>query len=301
MPDRREFLRQVAGAAVTGALAPISLAGEASVRADEIKFGCAAITWGGNDEHAIDDISALGYAGIQLRTSVLKAYADRPAALRDLLATRHLTFVALSSGNVPIDPAVEEKVIDEHLAHARFLRQAGGLYLQLIDERPRGRAVEPGDYVRLGNLLTEIGKRVAEVGVQAVYHPHMGSIGEKPADIDRVLDATDPKYVPLLFDVAHYQAGGGDPVRAIHRYAGRIALLHIKDLRQPAHSAPFQFVELGRGSVDLRGIFAALRAERFKGWAIVELDSVPEAGLSPKEAAAISKRYLEEKIGARIS
>ena len=271
------------------------------MRADDIKFGYAAITWGGNDEQAIADISALGYAGIQLRTSVLKSYGDRPAALRNLLAERHLTFVALSSGNVPIDPATEGKVIAEHLAHARFLRAAGGLYLQLIDERPKGRAVEPEDYGRLGKLLTEIGKRVADVGVQAVYHPHMGSIGEKPADIDRVLDATDPKYVPLLFDVAHYQAGGGDPVRAIRRYASRIALLHIKDLRQPAGSAPFQFVELGRGSVDLPGVFAALRAERFRNWAIVELDSVPEPGLSPKEAAAISKHYLEEKIGVRIS
>lgn len=301
MPDRREFLRQVAGAAAAGALLPMPSAAGTIVGADEIKFGCAAITWGGNDERAIDDIGALGYAGIQLRTSVLKAYGDRPAALRDLLASRHLTFVALSSGNVPIDPATQGKVIEEHLAHARFLRAAGGLYLQLIDERPKGRAVEPGDYAQLGKLLTEIGKRVADIGVQAAYHPHMGSIGETPDAIDRILDATDPTSVRLLFDVAHYQAGGGDPVRAIHRYSKRIALLHIKDLRQPAGNAPFQFVELGRGSVNLPGVFSALREERFTGWAIVELDSVPEPNLSPKEAAGISKHYLEEKIGVRIS
>ena len=301
MQDRREFLRQVAGAAAAGALLPVSSTAEGIVRADDIKFGCAAITWGGNDERAIDDISALGYAGIQLRTSVLKAYADRPAALRELLAKRHLTFAALSSGNVPIDPAMQRKVIDEHLAHARFLRAAGGFYLQLIDERPKGRPVEAADCAQLGKLLTEIGKRVADVGVQAAYHPHMGSIGEKPEEIDRVIDATDAQYVRLLFDVAHYQAGGGDPVRAIHRYANRIALLHIKDLRQPAGNAPYQFVELGRGSVNLPGVFSALREERFSGWAIVELDSVPEPDLSPKEAAAISKRYLEEKIGVRIS
>jgi inosose dehydratase len=301
MPDRREFLRQIGGATAAGMLLPVPSAVQILVRANDIKFGCAAITWGGNDGRAIDDISALGYAGIQLRTSVLKAYADRPSALRDLLGERHLTFVALSSGNVPIDPATHEKVVEEHLAHARFLRAAGGLYLQLIDERPKGRAVEAGDYAQLGKLLTEIGKRVADLGVQAAYHPHMGSIGETPDAIDRVLDATDPKHVRLLFDVAHYQAGGGDPVRAIHRYANRIGLLHIKDLRQAAGSARYQFVELGRGSVNLPGVFDALREERFDGWAIVELDSVPEPDLSPKEAAAISKQYLEETIGVRIS
>jgi len=299
MTNRRDFLRQLGGAAAASSLLPMA-SSLPFVRAEDIKFGCAAITWGGNDERAIDDISALGYAGIQLRTSALKAYADKPAALRDLLAQRHLTFVALSSGNVPIDPGTREKVIEEHLAHARFLRAAGGLYLQLIDERPRGRPVGPADYPQLGRLLTEIGKRVADVGVQAAYHPHMGSMGEKPDEIDRILDTTDPKYVRLLFDVAHYQAGGGDPALAIHRYANRIALLHIKDLRQPAGSAPYQFVELGRGSVNLPAVFLALREEHFDGWAVVELDSVPEPDLSPKEAAAISKRYLETKIGARI-
>jgi len=299
MTNRRDFLRQLGGAAAASSLLPMA-SSLPFVRAEDIKFGCAAITWGGNDERAIDDISALGYAGIQLRTSALKAYADKPAALRDLLAQRHLTFVALSSGNVPIDPGTREKVIEEHLAHARFLRAAGGLYLQLIDERPRGRPVGPADYAQLGRLLTEIGKRVADVGVQAAYHPHMGSMCEKPDEIDRILDTTDPKYVRLLFDVAHYQAGGGDPALAIHRYANRIALLHIKDLRQPAGSAPYQFVELGRGSVNLPAVFLALREEHFDGWAVVELDSVPEPDLSPKEAAAISKRYLETKIGARI-
>jgi inosose dehydratase len=273
-------------------------------RADAFKFGYAAITWGGDDVRAIDDISALGFPGIQLRASVLGKFGSRPAALRDLLAERRLTFVALSSGNVPIDPALEAKVIDEHVAHAKFLRDAGGLYLQLIDERPKGRAVESGDYARLGRLLTEIGKRVADLGVRAAYHPHAGSIGERPNEIDRVLDATDPKYVGLLLDVAHYQVGGGDPVAAVRRYAQRIQLLHIKDVVQPAPGAAmpsFQFVELGRGTVDLKGIFEALRAAHFDGWAVVELDSVNSAGETPKDAAAISKRYIEQVIGARVS
>lgn len=83
---------------------------------------------------------------------------------------------------------------------------------------------------------------------------------------------------------------------AIRKYADRLLFRHIKDLRQPQ-----QFVELGRGSVDLRGVFAALREVKFGGWVVVELDSVPDKGGTPKESAEISKRYLQQVIGARLS
>jgi inosose dehydratase len=175
--------------------------------------------------------------------------------------------------------------------------------LQLIDERPAGRAVEAGDTQRLGRLLTEIGKRSADIGIAVAYHPHMGSIGERPNDIERVLDASDPKYVKLLLDVAHYQVGGGDPVAAIRRHADRLLFLHIKDVRRPIRETPpsYEFVELGRGSVDLPGVFAALRDVQFHGWAIVELDDVPDHARTPKDAAAISKRYLEDVIRVPVS
>ena len=294
MPSRRDFLRYL-GSGTAAALLPLPNVRLPIGAADGIKVGYAAITWGGNDEQAIEDISAVGFPGIQLRAGVLSRFGDRPAELRDLLARHRLTFVALSSGNVSIDPALETQMIDEHVAHARFLRDAGGLYLQLIDERPKGRAIAPGDHERLGKVMTEIGKRTAELGIPIAYHPHLGSIGEKPGDIDRVLDACDPRYVRLLLDVAHYQAGGGDPVAAVRKYADRLLFLHIKDLRER------RFVELGRGSVDLRGVFAALRDVHFSGWAVVELDSVPDKGGTPKESAEISKRYLRDVIRLPLS
>lgn len=302
MPSRRDFMSEVSAAAAA-ALLPIGRAMMLVSAPSGIKVGCAAITWGGNDEQAITDIGDLGYAGIQLRASAVRQYGADPAALRDLLARHRLTFVALSSGDVPIDPVTESQVIEQHASNARFLHDAGGLYLQLIDQRPRGRDIERADYTRLGRMLTEIGKRAADAGVTAAYHPHMGSVGEKPDASDRVLDASDPRYVRLLLDVAHYQAGGGDPVAAIRRYRDRIALLHIKDLRRPvsADGPAYEFVELGRGVVDLRGVFTALREIGFQGWAVVELDSVPDASRTPKEANAISKRYLEETIGLRIT
>jgi inosose dehydratase len=303
MTSRREFLRQLGGSALGAALPIRSVEGTLGSAAD-IKVGCAAITWGGDDRQAIADISALRFPGIQLRANAVARFRERPGELRDLLARYNLTFVALSSGNVSIDPSTEAQVIEQHVGHARFLRDAGGLYLQLIDQRPSGREAEPADYARLGRLLTEIGKRTADLGIPVGYHHHVGSLGEKPGEIERVLDAADPRYVRLLLDVAHYHVGGGDPVAAVRRYAERLLFLHIKDVRvaAPGASGPaFRFVELGRGSVDLQGVFAALREADFGGWAVVELDSVSAPGQSPKEANAISKRYLEQVIGLRVS
>lgn len=298
MTTRRDFLRTLGGGAAA-ALLPLPNVNPLS--AGGIKYGYAAITWGGHDEQAIEEISAVGFPGIQLRAGVLSRFGDRPRELRDLLARHRLTFVALSSGNVSIDPALESRMIDEHVSHAKFLRDAGGLYLQLIDERPKGREVTSGDHERLGRLMTEIGKRTADLGIPLAYHPHMGSMGEKPADIERILAASDPRYVRLLLDVAHYREGGGDPVAAIRRHAERLLFLHIKDVRHSsAVGPPYQFVELGRGSVDLPAVFAALRDVRFNGWAVVELDAVPDKGGTAKESAEISKRYLQDVVGADL-
>jgi len=257
-----------------------------------VKIGYAAITWGGNDLAAIDDISSLGYTGIQLRSNVLAQFGERPVELRTLLAKRGLTFVALSSGSIRVDNPDPAAMIDTHVRNARFLRDAGGLYLQLTVDRPTGRAVADADYVNAGRLLAEIGRRTADLGIPVGFHPHMGSLAERPGELDRVMDAADPRYVRLLLDVAHYSQGGGDSVAAIRRYRDRLLFLHIKDVRTASSANGYQFVELGQGRVNVRDVFAALTEVSFRGWAVVELDAVPDAMRSPKESAAISKRYL---------
>src|ERR1700759_1602766 len=107
MPSRREFLRHLGGGAAAAALLPVGRVGSLMSAPSAIKVGCAAITWGGNDEQAIADIGDLGFPGLQLRANAVRQYGASPTALRELLVGRHLTFVALSSGDVSIDPAAE--------------------------------------------------------------------------------------------------------------------------------------------------------------------------------------------------
>jgi inosose dehydratase len=200
------------------------------------------------------------------------------------LAERRLELVALSSGNLVHDPPnAASDSLKQHIGHARFVRDVGGRYLQVLEERPRGHNAVPEDYRFLGGWLTELGKRTAQLGVPLVYHNHMGGFGEAPDEVARILDAADPTVVHFLLDTAHYKQAGGDPAAAIRRHGSRIRLLHLKDL------AGDRFVELGKGSIDFSTVFAALDEIRYDGWGIVELDESP----TPKESGATNRRYLE--------
>lgn len=294
---RRDFLAGTVGAGALAALGPRPHAWSASLPAvARIQFGYAALTWGGNDALAIDEVSALGFRGIQLRASAVATWGSRPAELKALLADRRLSLVALSSGGVLLDPDAEAENMALHLRHARFLRDAGGTFLQVVDQRPTGRAPTPDDFRRMGRLLSELGRQVADVGVRLSYHNHMGNLGQAPEEVARVLDAADPRYVQLQLDIAHWQQAGGDPAGAIRDYAGRMTFLHIKDLESPTPGrgpGSFRFVELGRGKVDLKAVFAALEATSYEGWAVVELDRVPDPAGTPRESGLVAKRFIE--------
>jgi inosose dehydratase len=302
MVTRREFL----GTALVAAGLQPSLyvfddgTGSAKALADrQIKYGYAAITWGADLAKAMDDIAAVGFRAIQLRGEAFAQFGERPLELRDNLARHNLTFAVLSSGNLSIDPAREREELATHTRHAQFVRDAGGLYLQVIDERPKGRPIVADDYRRLGRLMTELGKRTADLGIPLVYHHHMNSTGEKPQEVKAVLDAADPKHVRLLFDIAHYQQGGGDPVAALKQYRDWLEVLHLKDVRAGGTNG-YEFVELGRGRVDVPGVFNVLREIGYDKWAIVELDRVPDPGRTPKESAEMNRRYLVEQMHQTI-
>jgi inosose dehydratase len=270
-----------------------------------IRFGYAAITWSGDDTQAIKDISEIGFPGIQLRNNVLKDYGERPKALRDLLDQYKLEMVALSSGGVGIAAGTETNEIAKHVRNAKFVHDVGGHYLQVTDSaRPKDRKPTPSDFKQLGRLLTEIGKRATDLGVPVGYHNHMGSLGEAPDEVDRIMDAADPRYVKLELDIAHYQQGGGDPARAIRQYHDRLLFLHIKDVEsistKDERGRTYRWVELGRGRVDLPAVFAALKDVKFRGWAVIELDSVPDKSRTPKECAQISKKYVQDTLRMKI-
>jgi len=272
-------------------------------RAQGIQFGYTAMTWGNEERQAIEDIAAVGYSGVQFRANAVDDF--KPAELKDLLVQHKLTFVALSSGEVSLDEP-EESQIAKHVANAQFVKDAGGLYVQVLDQlKTYPRTATPEECKRLGKLLTDIGKRTADIGVPLGYHNHLNTLSQMSESLNLILDNADPKYVKLELDTAHIVAGGGDPVKEIERYHDRLLFLHLKDVidipaNTPKTKYPFKFVELGRGRVDFPAVFGALNKVNFRGWAVVELDHVTSADVTAKQSAAISKDYLERKIGTKV-
>lgn len=267
------------------------------------QMGYSAITWSGNDEQAITEIASLGFKGIQLRANAFPVYKADPSVLKAKLDAAKLKLVMFSSGNVEIDPAKESATIDQHVNHAKFVKALGGTSIQLTNSlRKKGVLPTEAELVRLAQVMNEIGKRTKEIGIQTTYHNHMNQFGETPEEVETLVKHMDPAYTRLLLDVAHYFQGGGNPAEAVLKYKDVIHSFHIKDVEAPvkgqeSNPKSYKFVELGQGEVDLAAVFKSMDQIKFKGWAIVELDSVPDKARTPLQCGEISRSFLKDKIG----
>ena len=309
---RRDFTFGLGAAGLaTLVVAPRARAGAAKKSAfPGIQVGYAAITWGdlsssgsGGARQAVSEISALGYPGIQLRAAITKEWKT-PDELKADLAKAKLTFACLSGGGPSADPTKRAAEVEKFVTLVKFAKGAGALAVQATSPKRDEKVDKQVELEAFAETLNAIGKETAALGVPLVFHPHMGQIGQDPADVAVIMKKTDPKAVKMLLDTGHWAAAGGDPVKAVKEYGKRIVVLHVKDVTdKPAAPEPggketttppkkYQFVELGQGKVDFKGVFNALKAIKFQGWAIVELDSVPKDRL-PKDAAAANKAFLE--------
>src|ERR1700722_16824255 len=180
---RRSFLAGTGALAITAALPSFA---SSTSRLKGLRYAYAAMPWGNEERKAIEDIAAAGYPGVQFRANAVTDF--KPAELKESLAEHKLTFVALSSGTISIDAPVAPQM-DKHVANAKFLREAGGKYLQILDElKGHPRPATPDECKRLGKMLTELGKRVADIGIPLGYHNHLNTLSEIPENLDQILE-----------------------------------------------------------------------------------------------------------------
>ena len=156
---------------------------------------------------------------------------------------------------------------------------------------------------RLAQVLHTLADEAIAGGHRFAFHPHTGTYVETPAEVERLVGATDPAVVGLCLDVGHYLVGGGDPVAALDRYGTRVSHVHLKDVDphvlerlrggsprlRALPSASASSLELGAGALDLAGVLRSLASRRYNGWLMVEQDS---SWGPPAEAAAIGRRVL---------
>lgn len=138
-----------------------------------------------------------------------------------------------------------------------------------------------------GRNLDAVVKAAADKGIQAVVHPHVGTMIETTADVDRVLNDTAAN---LCLDTGHLLIGGTDPGQLVRDYASRIGHTHLKDVRKAAARRVQEgeisytdgvkggmYVPLGQGDVGIAGIVRSLLAAGYPGWFTMEQDTILEA------------------------
>ncbi|MBI3080806.1 MAG: TIM barrel protein [candidate division NC10 bacterium] len=128
-----------------------------------------------------------------------------------------------------------------------------------------------------------------------------------PRPAETLCRLTDPSKVGLCLDAGHLAYGGADVLATFRVHRERLRYVHVKDVDAGALERirreclgwldalrQYPFTELGRGSLDIKGLFAYLRASQYGGWVIVEQDTTPRA---PLESARLSRQYLKEVCG----
>ncbi|MFF7154963.1 TIM barrel protein [Streptomyces sp. NPDC008139] len=188
-------------------------------------------------------------------------------------------------------------------AGARTLVLAAATGLDGYDERP---AVSADGWRTLLDRLDAVTDLAASLGVTAALHPHVGTVVEGPAEVDRVLDGSR---IGLCLDTGHLLIGGTDPVALARRAASRVTHVHLKDVdpaaagavrggRTTYTSAVQQglYRPLGQGGLDLTALITHLESAGYPGWYVMEQDTVltapPPPGQGPLPAIRASLHWL---------
>jgi len=154
-------------------------------------------------------------------------------------------------------------------------------------------------YRRSAKLFNDVGRRTADLGIAFRYHNHDWEF--KPLEggvtgMQVLLEETDPAVVKLNIDVFWLYYAGQNPVRFITDHIDRAGYYHFKDGRrvtgEDGKTRP-EFLELGRGDVDLKAAIAAALAGGAE-WIVAEQDSTK---LTPLESLTISRAYMRDHLG----
>ena len=272
----------------------------------------------------LDEVAGAGYAGIDLGPV---GYLGSGPELGERLAARGLglsgAYLELPYADHPALTAAMpglEAMLDVFDAAApnRFgppprptLADAGS---EMRRSRP-GRAVSDHDigldadaWRRFGEGLASVVARCRDRGYEPTFHHETGTFVEAPWEIERVLELSD---IGLCLDTGHLLLGGGDPVAAVGAWGSRINHVHLKDARRSvmreiiADGAPATdiwsrdaFPALGDGDLDGDGVLEALEAIGYRGWLIVEQDTLPRTKERFDRAAAdqrANRQYLARR------
>lgn len=140
---------------------------------------------------------------------------------------------------------------------------------------------------------------VAEFDIRIAIHNHGPRSGfPTSADLARALDSRHP-HIGVCLDTGHILRSGEDPVKAAQTLKGRIFGVHLKDVAEMKEKT--ESVVLGKGHLDVTGIFRALRKAEFPadGALSLEYESDPKDPLpSIQECLGIAAKAARAATGS---
>jgi inosose dehydratase len=296
-----------------------------------IKIANAPCSWGALEfdlegkalgfEQVLNEMQETGYAGTELGDWGFMP--TDPEILHAEISKRNFQ---LLGAFVPValkNPSAHEAGIQKAIQTAGLMHAAGykNAFIVLADENGtiEFRTKNAGR-IETGNGLTEDEMKIfaagaekvaqavkVQYGMRTVFHHHCAGYIETPAEIEALLEHTNPDLLGLCFDTGHFSFGGGtDHVGFLKTHQARIWHVHFKDFSPEVAEKATQykwdyfqsvangvFCELGKGSVDFGAVKAALDNLGYTDWIVVEQDVLPGMG-NPKQCALNNRQYLKQ-------
>jgi inosose dehydratase len=289
------------------------------------KLAIAPIGWCNDDmpelggentfEQIVSEMALAGFTG----SEVGNKYPKDPETLNKALKLRGLTICNAWFSSFLTTKSYEEVEAD-FIKHRDFLYAVGARVIgaaeqghsiqgqprPVFDDKP---VFDDGEWDRLCDGLNRLGKKAAEKGMKLTYHHHMGTGVQTAAEIDRLMNGTDPKLLGLLYDTGHLVFAGEDHLAVLRKWIKRIRHVHLKDMRKAIREQALEekwsfldavkagvFTGPGDGCVNFTPVFTALKEAKYSGWMVVEAEQDP-ALANPLEYAIKARAYIRKKAG----
>lgn len=261
-------------------------------------------------ETCLAEAKSAGYDGIELGHK----FPRQSAQLRPILERFELTLISgsYSARLLERSASAEIRSVEAHMTlltemgckvmiFAETTGSVAGNRAWPLSRRPR---IAEAGWAGFTERLTVLGDHLARHGLRMAYHPHMGTVIETEAEIDRLLSMTGES-VGLLLDTGHLTYAGADPAAVARRHIGRICHLHCRDVRLPVLAEMRRkrgsfldavlagiFTVPGDGGVAFPPVLEAVKAAGHDGWLVVAAEQDP-AKARPLTLARKGYTYLD--------
>jgi inosose dehydratase len=198
-----------------------------------------------------------------------------------------LKYINLKDTHLPLtSTAAECAATAAKIKEAGLVLMGGGvIYLKKDNHQVRG----VFEYARNAGMpmivcspepeaLDLVESMAKEFDIRVAIHNH-GTTDKKypsPLDVMKLVTSRDSR-IGICMDVGHTVRLGEDPVQVISQCAERLYDFHVKDISEP--SAKGKDTEVGKGIIDIVGVFKTLVAIKFPGHIGLEYEAHADAPL----------------------